>query len=583
MSKEEVIKLLNECLSSNKKLNNKEQYQELINLLENIKKNIKLLKNINVEDLSAICKITDEEKQDIRFYKLLCELDDSMFGLTNEQVAVVNELIDKYLKIIIKELNLINKEAEKDNYLREIVEKVKQDKFVLNYEELSYINKTLKDKKVDISQINQIIMGLSLMVIQTLEEKLMNRQSNVITIENNQELSDNTLETDDKKITSDKELSDDEYIYELDNILYKYGCLKYHDNLVKKIEVIRNRTTLKDIEVILEIIVGMKTAVSDNIFVKLIFNSSKKVIDNVLNIYMKLTGFDKEHSFKNLYRHVSIFMKDGENSSYQDFMKNMYMLEELKVTPEEFLLMDTEVLCINHNRLKRNILILEKYQIPRECYLKSVTVLKSPKNFSDELDMWVELGNGEAWAYLKNSLSVLVSNPIKDFRNKFRILRDLGINITINDKYKSLKKELFRDLDLISNNGNVTLNNIQYHVEFVPHKVDVPEYDELMNKKLIDFQKDKTNESELYNKFISNTECVKNSYYIIPGINIRISKNKVYRVFNNLLNSGVKEGRDMLIYAITYNSAITLEEYNNICNYVDQLLGNTLEQKGSVR
>lgn len=567
MNKDEVIKLLNKCLSSDEKIKKQEEYQEIINLLTNVFKDVNLLRNLNLDQIIDKCQINEDDLKEIKFYKLICELDNPIFKLTDEQIERIKELFLKYINKLKDDLSEITKESNKEKYLREIIEKIKQDRFILTGEDINYINNILSEKQTSVVKRNQVIMVLSLIVIKTLEDRLIKEQ-------------------DKKQVSeeiSDKELSNDDFIYQLDNILEKYGCLNIRKKLLMKLDVIRKETTLNGIDDVLRTLKEMNIVVNETIPDEIIYMSTGKIIKEVVNIYKKMTGNSCEQCFKILCHHVSIFVKNGDNSSYHDFIKNMYMLDELGVQPERIYLMDIEALCINHNRLKKNILTLERYQIPRECYLKSITVLKSGKNLSDELDIWVELGNGEAWTYLKNSLSILVSNNIKDFRNKFRILRDLGINITINDKYKSLKKDLFRDLDLINSQGIVTLDNKRCEVSFVPYKVDNPQYDELMNKRFIDRQEDMVSKNELYQRFINSVECVKNSYYLIPGLKIRVSKNKVYRVFNNLLNNGVNDEREMLIYAITYKSAITEEEYNTICEFVDKLLGNTLGKKGSVK
>lgn len=591
MNKETVIKLLNECLSSNDNIKIKEKYQTSINLLNDVRKDINLIGNLKNDELNEICHINEDEQREIEFYKLICDLNDPGYKLTYDQISRINELLDKYIKIINQELKIMTQKSEKDNYLKMIIDKIKDDKFVLNYEELNYINRLLKEKNVDISKINQIIVMLSLTVIQSLEEKIKNISHKNISTNKSENKNENKLyktevkikeKNEEKDVANDKKLSDEQFNSDLKNILAKFGYIKVYDYLEKRINEVRKNTTLSEINDLLETIKKFNVDVSSRILNELIINSSKKIIDNVINIYKKLSGMDDRQCFNCLHRHVSIFMKDGDNSSYQDFIKNMYVLEELKITEDDFLLIDIEVLCVSHNRFKKNILTLENYGIPKKDYLKSITVLKSGKNLSDELDMWIELGNSESWSYLRNRLAVLVNNTISNFKTKFRILRDLNINITINDNYKSIRKDLFKSLDMISENGIVCLDGIGYEVKYIPYELKNSKYDELMNKRLIEFQEDVASKNNIYQKFINNTECVRNLYYVIPKVG-KISKNKVYRVFNNLLINGESNYREMLIYAITYKSAITEEEYNNVCNYVDKLLNNTLEYKGSVR
>lgn len=585
MNKEELVKLLNACISL-EIVDDKNKLQDEIEILEKIKSNILELKKLNLDKLKECCQINDDEIQELSFYILICELQSKEYQLTNEQIHKVQELLDKYLKEIKNKLVLIEKSQEENIQLKQIIDKISCDKFILNSEELLRINRILKENKIEIFKINQIMVMLSVMIIQELENQLQNNTNDNIEKENNEK--QEVVEV--PKLSKNNIITKDEYINKFDDLWNKYmnkynpdKMWKIRGKLVNDIENLMKLTTLEDIEYILKIISSTNINLNEKIIVEMIYHSSKEVIEKIMKITSKLSGNDEMWCFSYLFNHVSIFIKDGDNSSYQDFMKNMYMLDELGITPEHFALIDIETLCISHNRLKRNVLMLEKYQVPRDCYLKSITVLKSTKNLSDELDMWIELGNSESLSYLHNRLAVLVNNIIdKNFKTKFRILRDLDINITINDNYKSIRRDLFKDLDFISENGVVTINGGRYIVTYVPFEVNNSKYDGLMNKRMIEFQEDNASKNEIYQKFVNNTECVRNLYYNVPGVG-KVSKNKVYRVFNNLLNNGENNYRNMLIYAITYKSAITEEEYNSACNYVDQLLGNTLVPKGSVK
>lgn len=583
MNKEIVIKLLQDCLSSNQEVSDREKLQEVVNLLENVREDVNQLKGLSFDMLKDYCQINDEEIQELSFYKLICEIQEEDYQLTTEQISRIKDLTSKMLREVTDKIKLFDKNLEKDNYLRRIIDKLSCEKFILKSDELREINNFLKDKNVDILQINQIMVMLSVEVISELERQL---KSEDLKIDDNEQIGDVQDVIDEKEgsLENNNVLGKDEYIYKLDNILAIYNYLELRGKIVNDIDNLMNLTTIDDIEYILKTINGLGKRLNDKIVMEMIYHSSKEIVEKVLKITSKLSGKDEDWCFSHLCEHVSIFIKEGKNSSYQDFIRNMYMFDELNLTKDEFMLLNIETLCIEHKKLKKNVLTLEKYQIPRTSYLEMVSVLKSSTNLYDELDTWLELGNNESRMYLENRLSILVTNRINNFKNKFRILRNLGLSITINDTNKSLNKWLFEELDLMSSDGSVNLGNKRYYnANFIPYVIKNEEYEKILRKREIDSLEDKTINSKIFQIFVNNVECINNLFYRIPGIGIKISKNKVQRVFNTLISNGITESREILIYAITYNSAINEEEYRNICNYVDEILGNTLEHKGSVR
>ena len=93
MNKEELVKLLNACISL-EIVDDKNKLQDEIEILEKIKSNILELKKLNLDKLKECCQINDDEIQELSFYILICELQSKEYQLTNEQIHKVQELLD---------------------------------------------------------------------------------------------------------------------------------------------------------------------------------------------------------------------------------------------------------------------------------------------------------------------------------------------------------------------------------------------------------------------------------------------------------------------------------------------------------
>jgi len=598
MNKEMIIKLLKECISSEDKFVDRSKLVILIKQLEDVRVDLLNLIKIDLELLKRNCSVLDDEIDELNFYVIISSLEDADYQLTSIQVERIKEICDKYLNEIKKKLELVDKNQDKNKYINGLVDKIIKDKFVLTGEELTFINKLLQEKRIEIEKINQVMISLSLMIIQELE-----RQLSEIYIDEREIVGEDTKdnvngeidqvivdEEHDRETTGNSDLSQIQFFDRLWDLLNIYGLGSYSEKFVKAYcDDVMKTTNLNNIEDILKALKELNINLSNKAgssllrIKQLLCFSSREIIQDVVGIVRDNLKMDNQESFDYVFEHIAIFVNEGIGAGYQNFKENMRLFKSLELSKELFSRIPVGVLCEDSKRIMKNVLIMEKYKIPREKYLESLTVLKSAKNCSEELDMWLELGTTESKLYLEKNLSMLINNQIKDFGRKLRILRDLHINITVKDTYKTLNKKLFQELDLIDRENIVYLNGHRCVVDFVPYMTSNQEYDRLMNKKEIDLLEDRASKSELYQRFVNGIECVDNLYYHIPGVNIRISKNKVYRVFNNLICNGVLEGREMLIYAITYKSVISEDEYNSVCLYVDQLLGNSLLHKGSVR
>ena len=62
---------------------------------------------------------------------------------------------------------------------------------------------------------------------------------------------------------------------------------------------------------------------------------------------------------------------------------------------------------------------------------------------------------------------------------------------------------------------------------------------------------------------------------------IRISKLKFYRIYNTLIKAGynLENDHDCILYALTYNSILTVEQFELVKSYVDNLF-KKIPQKG---
>lgn len=271
-----------------------------------------------------------------------------------------------------------------------------------------------------------------------------------------------------------------------------------------------------------------------------------------------------------------------------------------------------------HEKILRNKNIFDFYQIPKESYLESLSCfIKS--NPADTIDMCIELN---IFDYLKKNMSRM--NLTIDSPLFYRIVRTYQLASILPNpdnllEYQNAKRFLFRDwkgddsgnyisgkLDgYIANPGKLKkglkldtqiVGNNGREITQCYKRSDVLTEEQLYNFKRFDVllkNRDTNSDSiELIDQksilirflnHMSNPQDELISVYEF-GRNsnkIRISKLKFYRIYNTLIKAGynLENDHDCILYALTYNSILTVEQFNLIKNYVDNLF-KKIPQKG---
>jgi len=557
MDNDKIVSILKECIPSDM---DKSDLEKISNQLRNVIKDKLNLVNVDLGLLKKYIDVSEEDYEELSFYTIMCDLQNTDYKLVDEQISRIEEIINKYLNDVVVKIHLIDQENDKNKYIVNLIDKISKKDYILTNEEMLFINTLLKNNKVSIDTINQIIIGLALVTLKKIEKKLNISNDNI----------------------KEENMSLDNYISYLEKILVKYNYSELHDVLINNVDYLVHNAKLDNIENIISTLnnlnINLNVGDTNGLrIIRLFSYSSSQVIKDVINITSELMGMSNQDSFNHLFSHIAVFVSDGVASAYQDYMNNMRLFKAIGYTKDEFRDIKVGVLCENSKKIRKNVLLMEKYNIPRNKYLIAETLLKTSYNLGEEIDIWIELGDKEIDKYLNNNLLMLIYNKSDNLGLKLRVFKDLGKNIL-----DSLNKKTFKESEFINNNViNIDGNN--YKFDFIPYKNNNEYYDKLMSKRLLDLLDDKASNSNLYKKFVDNIECVNDLYYIIPGVNIRISKNKVFRVFNNLISNGVTEDREMLIYAITYNSIISEDEYDIICEFVDKILEVNLEHRGGIR
>ncbi len=574
MDKNKIIEILNSLISTTENDDEREIFINIKKQLNSVTDKVNNLKDIDLNLLRDKLGMTKEEMEELTFYKILSQIEVDGYGLTDEQRFNLNRLLNKYLELIYDKEN----EQNYVDRVKELVKKINNED-ILSKEDIIFINSLMNEKNLDMKVINRVIADLVLDSVKKLEKKTTNVKN-----EEKEEVEKSTTKLSDK----DKNI---DIVYDL---FTKYGIFAEQSQVQHNIVMECVNGDVDNLKNILEKLnkLGISFGLIDNSnvnsVIQLLTGSSAEIIEKVIDTAAKLFQVNNQECFNYLFQRVSIFMADKEVCSYDNFINNMKMFQAIGFNKEEFLDIPLNTLCHNFETVKRNVIVLEKYRIPRKKYLASYLPIAGWK-FDSELDKWLELETNESREYLRNHFSVLGNMQSKIYTGlKLRIFKNLNIPITKNGRRAEtnlLNREMFYELDACTDSviviGNKRYNNT--FVQYIHKDEETDKFDKIVNGKRKKELEDRASSSELYNLFVNSFPNDNMMCYYMSGVNIGISKNKVYRVYNTLLNNGISDSKEVLMYAITYKSIINKEEYESIYYYVQQLLNSKLDHKGGVR
>lgn len=240
-----------------------------------------------------------------------------------------------------------------------------------------------------------------------------------------------------------------------------------------------------------------------------------------------------------------------------------------------------------HEKVKSIITIFEKYNISRNSYINTLSSFASA-GYSSKLDEFIEI---DCYEYIKDNLSKLTD------RSQINTLvfakQKLGMTFAEMFKDKRQLSELRKSdskLVLQLNNINANLKNADIYPKSMNPEASFisSEYDDVF-KQIDEIVKREFEDGEVaffdnYN-FITNSICNKGYNYLNELLSLTdpqnplicridgvpVSKNKILRIYNIYDNHSMPDSFDKLLYAITFNSHYTEEQFNTIKNKLREL------------
>ena len=329
---------------------------------------------------------------------------------------------------------------------------------------------------------------------------------------------------------------------------------------------------------------------------------------------------------------IEINIEKGEIGNFEDYIKNIRFFQKLGVDIKE-LFKKFERQNKNskerqrqrigsyfdepHARILKSKKTFDFYHIPQASYL-SVLSCFSEIEPADTIDMFIEL---DIFDYLKNNMSRINLKP--DSPIFYRIVRTYQLAETLPNPqnlplHENAKQFLFKEqqgkitldgyisnpntqkkrggilkLDTGIDNQNGFIITKQYRREEVLTEEELYNFscfDTLIKHKDTDNDPiDFNDEKNLVIRWIdhmakSKTELVNVLEFGRESNKIRISKLKFYRIYNSLIKAGYnrENDRDCVLYALTYNSILTKEQFELVRNYVDNLFKRFPQKGGRV-
>lgn len=268
----------------------------------------------------------------------------------------------------------------------------------------------------------------------------------------------------------------------------------------------------------------------------------------------------------------SINSKLKIKASSIDFKDNVALLSERGISIPYVVETCKELLIIPSQYLRYNIDIFEKYgfsiaESNKSLLSASLSSLKA-KNFTRIVDLFIET-HPLGLEYMKDNLSVISQDLLADDLLFYKLYQSQVVETE--GAFRLTVSEGIQKLQL---RGAITNNQISYQgiqdkktaLEITKaYQVPIVEkdtLDKLLEKDNYHIISDQIFDNQyikILNRFSDRDETL---IYDINGI--RISKLKVLRIYDILLKNTVAEDLNSLLYAITYNTILTKEQYQKL-------------------
>ena len=319
------------------------------------------------------------------------------------------------------------------------------------------------------------------------------------------------------------------------------------------------------------------------------FALKKRILNNLLVVMPSAFISSENNSFNNIGNKKFKIMDSAFINNYKpyivgcdlEFRNNALLLEKYGLSVKYVLDKCPLLLMISNEKLSNNLELFLEYGFSfngkKKRLVNSALMALTADNFSEIVDQFIEI-HPFGVKYLRDNLSSIKTVKRADdilfyniyysrlFENDdvaFR--RVISNNIeylcicgNINDRFRksyygindSNKREITNTIIPIFNAKNRYLEVLE------------KDYDRVIDVSIFD--------NEYIQKINVFSDEVEPLIYNFGGI--RISKIKVLRVFNILIKNGILASLDSLLFAITYNTIISAENYERLSKMIRECL-----------
>lgn len=539
-----VIGILNESLEKVPKIDTKFSLEEYQNAKNSMEKDVFELPNY--EQLFYDSEISN---QDIN------ELCNTLKALKNNKyIQITKEQKEEIKKSEIYNslINLINNNIEKltqGKDINDLVGQIGKQNFTLENSIIDKIYEVIR--KYNISKEKTIVIFKNLMM----------HINNLSYVQNK------TIEVK-PKLTEEQ----------LTELFNKYG---YDFNKVPKEFQLKllSKGNLDTIEEMFNCMpnYGIKFSEKNKATLYLILKSSNNALEKMRELSQKY-GFNFHDTLKNIpasFIHKSKNTDIKKNRNYQsedekeligafeDFCENIEIIDNLGYNIPIAMKKAISVFTKSSSKIKRNIELLREYNFFDGNNLAStgfvLSGLKS-SNLQEMIDIFIEL---DELKYVRDNSSRLVLDTDSYIIRRLYFAKKNGIN-----NYKRQKGDKTILTGIISDEADKSMD-IYIDLNSIKHNV----FDELTDREIADYLDRKLRESNDDVDTYQEISILDNNYtrddYTYDFNGTIISNKKVKKIYPLLLKEYPElDRKKLLLYAITYNSMMSSEEFENISNII---------------
>ena len=319
------------------------------------------------------------------------------------------------------------------------------------------------------------------------------------------------------------------------------------------------------------------------------FALKKRILNNLLVVMPSAFISSENNSFNNIGNMKFMIMDSAFINYYKpyivgcdlEFRNNALLLEKYGLSVKYVLDKCPLLLMISNEKLSNNLELFLEYGFSfngkKKRLVNSALMALTADNFSEIVDQFIEI-HPFGVKYLRDNLSSIKTVKRADdilfyniyysrlFENDDVAFRRVISNNTeylcicgnINDRFRksyygindSNKREITNTIIPIFNAKNRYLEVLE------------KDYDRVIDVSIFD--------NEYIQKINVFSDEVEPLIYNFGGI--RISKIKVLRIFNILIKNGILASLDSLLFAITYNTIISAENYERLSKMIRECL-----------